>query len=217
MASGIRSNGADLDDLLLPIGAFTPIANVNIQVSGVDIANRYAGAAHGTPYGTLNIQSGGVDIGTLFAAKNTNSMLAGTGIFTLSGQAATLTGPSATTITLNAAQLLAFGGDFTYGFSINDTPSGSVSPTTFKGYSIQQLYSAVDTIASTYGDTFSISAISDPGSNLWNTMTVGSKSRTSASSQYSFSNGVARWFWSGGAPYTQALFLSATTYSVVFT
>jgi len=190
VASSILSGGVDLDSLLMPIGAFTPISNVNIKSNGgVDIAQRYAGASHGTPYGTTNIKSGGVDIGTLFARI--------------------AAGP--TTYTLVAASFSPGPGDFEYGFA---SFGGSVSPTTYAGYTITRLFTLVDTVLSTYGDDFTLSAASDPGSSLFTSITVGAQVRTSASATYSYSGGVANWGWSG-TPYTNGLFQSATTYSVV--
>lgn len=209
MSSGIQSGGSDLDNLLLPIGAFTPISNVGIQVSGTDIANRYAGASHGVAYGTTGIQSGGVDIGTLFASKNTFSLSAGSGTYVLTGESVAFASP--TIVTVNAAAFIPAPGDADYGYA---SFGGSVSPTTYQGYTILQFYSGVDTVVSTYGDTFQISAASDPGVGLITTLTVGSKIRTGASATYIYnsSHGTALWFWSG-SPYTNALFTSAGIYS----
>jgi hypothetical protein len=188
MTTGIQSGGVDLDSLLMPIGAHAPIANVHITSNGsVDLSQRFAGAAFGTPYGTTNIQSSGADIGTLFARI--------------------VSGP--TTLTLTAVHFNPVGGVDEYGFIPGH--GGSVSPTTFDGYTVLSLFSSDNGVAA--ADEFSLSAASDPGVGLFTTLAVsGGGTRTSATAVYSFSGGVALWHWN--EPTGGGLFTHTGTFSV---
>jgi hypothetical protein len=188
VTTGIQSGGQDLDSLLMPIGAHAAIPNVNYTSNGgVDISQRFAGAAFGTPYGTTNLKSGGTDIGTLFARI--------------------VSGP--TVITLTAVHFSPVGGVNEFGFIPGH--GGSVSPTTFDGYTIDSLFSSDNGAAA--ADEFSLSAASDPGAGLFTTLSVsGGGSRTSASAIYSFSGGIALWHWN--EPTGGGLFTATGTFSV---
>lgn len=68
MASNLFVSGVDLDTLLKPRGAASPISDTHIKVAGTDIAQRYKGSGivgDRLAYNT-NIRSGGVDITDLF-------------------------------------------------------------------------------------------------------------------------------------------------------
>lgn len=191
MTTGIQSAGQDLDTLLMPIGAHTPISAVHITSNGgVDLSQRFAGAAFGTPYGTTHIQSAGTDIGTLFARI--------------------ASGP--TGITLTAGHFSPVAGVNDFGF-ISGT-IGSVSPTTIDGYTIGQLFTTVDANTNQYADTFAIAAATDPGATLFTTLAVsGGGTRTFASATYVYGSGAATWSWSG-TPDTGGLFNATGSYSV---
>lgn len=68
--SNLFSGGTNLDDIFHPRGSLTPVAATNIQSGGVDLNQRYAGAAFGTsPVSNTNIQSAGTDLRLIFAAN----------------------------------------------------------------------------------------------------------------------------------------------------
>jgi hypothetical protein len=189
VTTGIEVAGNDLDALLLPRGANTPIANVHIQSNGgVDLSQRFAGAAFGTPYGPTNIKSAGVDIGTLFAALTS--------------------GP--TTITLTAVLHITVNPDFFIGFVLGT--AGAVSPSDIRGDPIGELDSANDNPL--FADRFSITAATDPGAAFFTTLSVsGGGTRSFASASYSYTGGTAIWIWSQTS-FANCLFTTAGTYSV---
>jgi hypothetical protein len=211
MPSGIEASGLDLDSLFLPLGAFTPISNVNYQVSGTDISNRYAPASAGSPYGPVNIKSAGVDIGTLFASKATNTLIAGTGIYSIAGQNSGLVSSGGTNYTLTAGVFHPVAGVSDYGYLQGTI--GAISPTNFNGLTIPALFTTVDPFTGSYQDQFRVLYSTDPGSNFFNTITVGSIVRSSASATYSYTSGTATWSWIG-SPDTAGLFNSTGTYNV---
>jgi hypothetical protein len=185
VTTNILVGGSDLDTLLMPRGAHTAISNVNIQSNGgVDLSQRFAGVAFGTPFGTTNIKSAGVDIGTLFARIAI----------------------SPTIYTLTAANFSGFDIGYVNGVG------GSISPNTFVGLTITQLYTQDTGVAA--NDTFTLSAASNPGANLFTSIAVsGGQTRTSVTATYGYTSGVATWFWGSGATGT-GLFNSVTTYTV---
>ena len=199
MPSNILVAGVDLDTLLLPIGANTPIVNVGIQVAGTDISQRYAPASAGSPYGVTGIRTSASgrltdpDIGTLFAG----------------------TGSGPVTIVLNASSHHLFPGIDEYGFS-QGGGWGSISPTTIKGYTISLLYTLVDITTNQSEDFFTIIASADPGASLFTTMVVGAKTRSFATATYTFSGGFANWSWSWPAAST-GLFQAPALYNVQIT
>lgn len=73
MTTGYQVGGTDIDSLLEPYHSGTKAANTNIQVGGVDIANRYqaVAAGNGTAYGTTNYKANGTDIGSIFVKLGT--------------------------------------------------------------------------------------------------------------------------------------------------
>lgn len=191
MTTGIQSSGQDLDVLLMPLGVHTPISTVNIQSNGgVDISQRFAPASAGSPYGTTNIKSSGTDIGTLFARI--------------------ATGP--TIITLTAGSFSPVSGVTEFGF-IRGT-IGSVSPATIGGFTIDDLFTAVDTNTNQASDDFSITAATNPGSGLFMLLVVaGGGTRTFASASFVYSGTTATWSWVN-TPSSAGLFNATGTYSV---
>ena len=70
MVSNILANGTDLDSIF-ETRTGTKIADVNIQVAGTDISNRYEDIASGSAASATNILTGGNDLNTKFAAIGT--------------------------------------------------------------------------------------------------------------------------------------------------
>lgn len=70
MVSNIFANGTDLDSIF-ETRTTAKIADVNIQVAGTDISNRYENITSGSAASTTNILTGGNDLNTKFAAIGT--------------------------------------------------------------------------------------------------------------------------------------------------
>ncbi len=170
MASNLFKAGTDFDSIFAAIGSFTARAAVGIFTAGVDIASRYAPAVYGTPAANVNFVSttAGSDVGPLFAAIGTTGGYSGG---------------------LNAAVIVA---GVEWGFIISF--AGSVSPTSFRAFPIQDLYSNTTTNTT----VFTIAGLSsNPGSNLFTTLKINAVTFTSSSATYGYSGGTATWTWTG--------------------
>lgn len=183
MASGlVAPSGLDLDSVLAPLGSFTARAAVGfITSAGTDASSRYAPAIYGTAaaaVGFISAAAGGVDIGPLYAALGTTGAYSGT--------------LTAVSVTGGIGYRTGFG--------------GSISPTTFRGNTIRELY------VNTSGQTlFDIAIASNPGSNYFTQLVLNGHTLTTASATYTYTGGVALWTWSTTA------FSSVATYPVSIT
>lgn len=70
MASGIKYNGTDLDDIFATRATMLPTANVNIKSGGTDLSDRYypSQGADKIDY-NVNIKSNGTDLSQIFRKK----------------------------------------------------------------------------------------------------------------------------------------------------
>jgi hypothetical protein len=182
MASGFTvAGGTDLDSVLAGYVGGTKASNTGFVTGGSDIANRYAPLPQGTAASATGYHvAGGGDLNTVFAKIGTLAF-SGTVTPTVSGS----------------------GANITYSFISGST--GSISPTTFKGFLVFEIVSAytLSTVTSTIIITNNINSAS-----WFTTAVVNGQSKTSASASYNFvsSNGNSIWTWTSSPG-----FLSSTS------